>query len=302
MPARSRPTKYLPLLFAALLLAACARPPAPISTPTRLPASATPIPTQTIKLVPQLSHTPTKELPYGIQLTPLPPSQILEIVMNLFETNGGCNLPCWWGITPGQTTWEQAYKILEPLADRINFSSNSIQVNIPVGDAFDSPYVIQQYTVDENQVITMISAHPPEQFPFLVTDIVAQYGLPDEIVLEGWYPLADGVTSYSALYEKQGFRIGYYAKINVGDEILEVCPYKNNGELITSWDVESHSYLDWFRGIARAWENPDLMLNSNVFLSDVTSLSVGDFINLYQQPNRCFDTPGSIWLEFEYVK
>ncbi|MDH5506850.1 MAG: hypothetical protein OEZ02_06480 [Anaerolineae bacterium] len=292
------------VLVAALLLVSCGKtiPNAVKLTPTRgITPSAVARPVQTISPTPYNPPTPTEVLPYSLQLTPLPQPQLVETVVNLFETNGGCRLPCWWGITPGQTTWEQAFQILEPITDRISFSFHRIRVNVPAGDAFSRPYLYQIHSVDDNQVITMITASLADPYPFWLTDMVAQYGLPDEIVLGGWYPLADGVTAYFALYEEQGFLIYYSAKINVRDEILEVCPYKDHGIEITSWDIGYHSYLDLFMDIARASQDPDLILNSNVFLSSVTFLSVSDFIDLYQQPYGCFDTPGSMWLEFDYV-
>ena len=36
-----------------------------------------------------------------------------KLVQELLENNGGCKLPCWWGFTPGKTTWVEARQILE---------------------------------------------------------------------------------------------------------------------------------------------------------------------------------------------
>lgn len=292
-------TRIKLLLVAGLILVSCGKnisnsgliPPTQSITP-----SVVVRPTQAISPTPYKSPTPTEFQPYGVQLTPLPQPQIAGTVVNLFETNGGCRLPCWWGITPGQTTWEQAFQILEPLVDRASFTSDTINVNIPVRGAFSPPYLIYRFTINDKQVITMITTNPPEPYPFWLTDMVDQYGLPDEIILHGWYPLADGVTGYSALYQELGFMVVYNAKINVKGVELEVCPYADQGKAIASWDLGSHSYLDFFSDL-----DINLDLHFNVFLSEVTSLSVSDFLDLYQQPNGCFDTPGSMWLEFDYV-
>ncbi|MCP4538783.1 MAG: hypothetical protein GY832_16745 [Chloroflexi bacterium] len=33
----------------------------------------------------------------------------------MLETNGGCDLPCWWGVTPGQSEWQTVMDLTETL-------------------------------------------------------------------------------------------------------------------------------------------------------------------------------------------
>lgn len=70
-----------------------------------------------------LTHvsTPTvPQPPIGLPLTftPLPTyshENAQQIVMELYE-NALCDLPCWWGIIPGQTDWREAWQFLERFA------------------------------------------------------------------------------------------------------------------------------------------------------------------------------------------
>jgi len=39
------------------------------------------------------------------------------LVITLLKGNGGCTLPCWWGITPGQSRWETAYDYFKSLGE-----------------------------------------------------------------------------------------------------------------------------------------------------------------------------------------
>ena len=83
----------------------------PVSTltPTKPLLTLTRISTPT--LTPLLTNTPTsKPTP-----TRFPPEQAELMVLDLLENNGGCLLPCWWGIVPGQTTWEEAHDLLMPI-------------------------------------------------------------------------------------------------------------------------------------------------------------------------------------------
>lgn len=76
--------------------------------PTATPVSVATIPLPTLTLT-QISPALTKD-------------EALGLVVNLQETNGGCELPCWWGITPGETTGQSAKQILSPLRDLMEFS------------------------------------------------------------------------------------------------------------------------------------------------------------------------------------
>jgi hypothetical protein len=103
----------LPLLV--LLQSACTPYYASITPPAVVTWTVTPIetsPTSSPTLTPESNAT----------LTPRPtlgPEAAQDLVLDLIETNGGCRLPCWWGITPGQTTWEDARAFLGTFVSRI---------------------------------------------------------------------------------------------------------------------------------------------------------------------------------------
>jgi hypothetical protein len=66
--------------------------------------------------LPSLTHTIT--LTYTNKKTSLPTYTSLsktpeESIKELYFTNGGCLYPCWWGITPGITTYEELLLLSE---------------------------------------------------------------------------------------------------------------------------------------------------------------------------------------------
>lgn len=73
---------------------------------SKLPPPITPMitPTETIKPSPPSPAT-------------LPPEEATEAILGYYADNGGCELPCWWGIDPGVTTWEEAYEKMAPLGE-----------------------------------------------------------------------------------------------------------------------------------------------------------------------------------------
>ncbi len=81
---------------------AATRQPTPVPSPTTTPRpTANPRPPRTPSPTP--TQTPTA--------TPLPfptlePEEMQAFIAEMLAANGGCELPCWWGITPGVTPWE----------------------------------------------------------------------------------------------------------------------------------------------------------------------------------------------------
>jgi hypothetical protein len=106
-----KPAFFVILLFS--LLVACAPTAAPTLAPTSAPtatiaATLTPIPAPTETLTPTSSPTPTI-------IPTLPVDAARARLLELLADNGGCRLPCLWGITPGKSSNHEARKIMMPL-------------------------------------------------------------------------------------------------------------------------------------------------------------------------------------------
>jgi len=105
--------------------------PSPSATPLSATFEALPSPPDT-SLQDTSTPSPQPEIPTQ---TPLPPrpskaltptsvptladSEEQELVLNLLQDNGGCQLPCWWGFTPGETTWHTAQEFFASRQPRI---------------------------------------------------------------------------------------------------------------------------------------------------------------------------------------
>ena len=69
----------------------------------------------------------------------------LETMKELYRTNGGCQLPCWWGIHPGLTTWPQVRQLLDRFGERYVY----------IGDFdpyYPRPGITGRYTVSLSQI------------------------------------------------------------------------------------------------------------------------------------------------------
>ena len=101
---------------------------------TQMP-TGTYVPTSTIvhTVKPSVTLTPTKyrtasqttsprptKIPTLKPLPTLTTQEALLKVEDLFLHNGGCELPCWWGITPGETTWQSTQQFLASFAHYVS--------------------------------------------------------------------------------------------------------------------------------------------------------------------------------------
>jgi hypothetical protein len=92
----------------------------PISSPTSEGSPPVPL---TGTLLPGLSPSPSPEYPLRVtsRVTPLPARSLTEVTEQLnylLQTNGDCLLPCFWGIYPDQTRYEELYGVIDQLQGR----------------------------------------------------------------------------------------------------------------------------------------------------------------------------------------
>ena len=163
------PTFIITIFLTALLLASCAsrQEPVVLPTETRVP-TLTESPTGTPTSSPSPTKTPT-ETPsptWMVTQTPSPPTstnvptlvndEAYPLLLELLRTNEGCQLPCWWGIIPGESTQEDARRIMMPLSGVAYFysSSNSggIGINYPKNDVSIDIYLEQNIYPDESAI------------------------------------------------------------------------------------------------------------------------------------------------------
>jgi len=104
-----RTLKFSTLIFVVVILAAC--------------RNVTLAPIETVKVLP--SPSPTVITPTS---TPAPPSvptllpkEKESYLLNIIKTNEGCKLPCFLGIQPGISVWEDIRKIEAPLYFRESY-------------------------------------------------------------------------------------------------------------------------------------------------------------------------------------
>ncbi len=143
----------------------------PLSTQTSLPLR-----TATPSLIPSLSPKP----PITKVFTSTPfPTLSLEKVVELVNTNGGCQFPCWLGVTPGKSKWNEIKPFL------LTFSKKGlVEYNSKTYYSIDVSLENSQRTTARiyvwNNLVESIEAYEPiQKLPFW--KVLSTYGKPEEV-------------------------------------------------------------------------------------------------------------------------
>jgi hypothetical protein len=269
--------------------------------------TATPRPTITSRP----TRTPTA--------TPLPfptlePDKMQAFIAEMLATNGGCELPCWWGITPGETRWDEM----------VQFFSER---NIPVGEngqldlkyqtdwyrdrpVYDSTMevafhregdLVRGVTVRNNRHYTS----SPEGFTTLwqryaLQPVLSRHGVPSQVHLN----LTVGAPCIGAgnfpdykmwvIYENQGIAIRYSGLALRDNEKWLVCPVFGELKMIEIRLQAAGAETELVDPESEVYD-PGGTFSVYGFLPELTGMSLQAFYDAFSQlvPQTCIIAPDS---------
>jgi hypothetical protein len=263
------------------------------STPT---STSTPMPLPTNTQTPRPTATST--------LTPFPtlmPEAALTLVEELLETNGGCQLPCWWGITPGETQWADIWPFLLSFAkraDRLENTPPSIahyELAFFLPGALNDEFLVN-LTVENGVIETIILWEPPS---YSLPSILAAYGAPDEVWIAARRPIMPDepylAMELILLYSRLGFTVLYDEEEFVEGDYVYACYqaleyphypslyiWSPGREIGTLTEVEAEIYPIGLYVLP---------------LKDATGLDIEAFYETFKDPNNttCLETLAKLW-------
>lgn len=282
-------------------------------------------PTTSPKVAISSTMTPSVNLPATETSAPPPteltpdPTQQAE-VLDLFQHNDSCRLPCWWGMQPGQTRWADVQNFVESL--------NGDLVPFPGGDDLTrhtlAGFDLEQYqtynrveVVERRSVVEWIEAsgggfngrvdgfhqvwasYSPGQ-------ILREYGRPDRIwVTANCCFGRSGIPylSYSfwLLYDGLGFMIRYDAYTDAGSDngnSYQLCPNfkeaSNDYTIYLEMSLQSPSSRTPLDQYEEATKDPERIIRP---IDVATGLSIGEVYDLFisTSSTACFETPQNLW-------
>lgn len=288
----------------------------PFATAETVISTITPIATNTPKAVPTL---PTGEA--GIRL------------LDLLASNGGCRLPCLWGITPGKNDYQDAQNILIPLSsisakEDIYFKPTKLRgilfgtispiyidgeqyFNSLIAYYHDDDGVVNNITfrVREEQVIkdsngNRTGIRPIYDSPTFITrteyyslhHLLTEQGVPDSVLIytSGQSNRGGSIRLDIAIfYPNQGIWAQYETSVNE----FEV------GNIIKICPIHTHVEMELYPpgnpdNFYKLLDQTDWHYTKGGFkiLKEATSISIEEFYQTFRNPtDQCLETPVNIW-------
>ncbi len=161
-------------------------------------------------------------------------------VSDLLETNGNCEFPCWWGITPGVTLWEDAQSFLNLFNENLykrdyeGITSYIYTFLDPIENReFNIDFLVRNGIVDEIRIPPLYFSRLPfsDNLPeFLnIKNVILKFGKPSLIKVENTFLSNEPTYLYfSLIYEEKNYSFSFFTKeIDLNQENKTVCFFSN---------------------------------------------------------------------------
>lgn len=241
----------------------------------------------------------------------LPVAQEEEYLINNLAGNAGCELPCWWGIKPDETTTQYVRQMFLNLGKSVSRSEDSRGLQYRASlfgrhAPYPFDYTVEHRWFDKNGVVNLLGVtgsalnwSPPQHFTqdwqrYSLHEALARYGVPTKVLVHYWnFGVRYDIT---LVYEDKGFLIRYSGSIiDEGDESSEkpvvICPTQNKPTEITIWMTRpANGALASFGYGLRDVSQTGFPMPS---LEEITDLTVQDFYNTFLKPDAtmCLTVP-----------
>lgn len=271
--------------------------------PPTLEANSTPTNPPTPKSTEALTLTPSPTATFA--WTPVPtlaPDAALEALLQLYNNNGGCELPCWWGITPGKTTWAEARTKLAPLGwmdgpwgeeetKRYDFSF-AVPEQLAPWEYFEPHLGVKNGIV---MGISVNSHWVTPDFDYSLSGLLQVFGPPDEIWLEVVTDTPyDPYYDIDLFYAVKGMRLRASGIIQAQNNHFTICPqefkFDSYPPTLSLWDSSArikHQDISYSTMGSKTVDSPDFRLLEELS-SDFGRM---DFYQTYLDPKAtpCFE-------------
>jgi hypothetical protein len=157
--------------------------------------------TSTATLLPSITQPPTLDLPPLLtpRVTPFPTitdADASDDVAYMLQTNGDCLFPCFWGILPDQTRYEELYSVIDKLGgSRFEVLQKNGHIRISSDFGFGENIGVQtdiqadlQGDIVRDLKILLLNLYDDEVTPedwsaYNMDEILKTYGAPDKVEL-----------------------------------------------------------------------------------------------------------------------
>jgi hypothetical protein len=253
----------------------------------------------------------------------LPTEEQATFMVNLLTDNQGCDLPCWWGIEPGRTSWndaQRAWASIDHLTTVRSQAEGSVRYDVAFSiESNGVPNLLLRFQVDAgivNRIYVFADNlnSPPDSVGYApgftaamqrysIRPILSHHGVPSEVILglrAG--PVEAGAPWMYALlvaYEPQGIAVYNRGEgMATSGDLLRVCPREDQVHLI-QLNLQSAQSTSPVMEFVNETQHVDEKHADGTFQSfeAATELSLHNLVELLSPNvgNSCFESPASLW-------
>lgn len=221
------------------------------------------------------------------------------MVQELLENNGGCKLPCWWGITPGKTTWAEARKFLESFSIYVG-ETGGVQVPLPAPYS-NAKFMDHGYSI-KNGIVEFIRIYNFNLAPnYYLPKFLETYGQPSEIWIQTFSQEEIGQQNFTfdLLYLDKGILIEYGIATPIKDATVEGklknCLRGADSPFIYLWSPENNKMSS--QDVRQKFINTRWPPAEPKPLFEATGMDIKTFYETFKNPNTnvCLETPKNLW-------
>jgi len=217
---------------------------------------------------------------------------------NLYENNGGCELPCWWGITPGKSIWQDTMNSLLSLGADIGQpygTSKIVRYDVYFGKVVEAavedvwPGIWVQNGVVK--AISINSSWVSKDFGYSLSELLKRFDVPEEIWIRPVTDTGDNQLYYYLvlMYPSEGILIELLGNAEKNNDHLSVCPQDIFSRSpyppgVLLWNPNEQISFKQF-GVEVLDDDLGWILNEYHLLQEVTPNKLSDleFYNIYSQ-------------------
>jgi hypothetical protein len=256
---------------------------------------------------PTLAPTPTAHQTTWTAQPTLTGNVAVEAINNMIATNGGCKLPCWWGITAGETSWVNASILLSRFSPNVTSNGpfdftrddniHHTVIDYSVSFKIPNERIGQGASINVFDGVVSIVYVGSESTGeiFDIPNLLSEYGEPTSIFIKAYSNTPTGKLPFyivlyypdhrfMAVFEFEGNKIG---------ESIRFC-YKPSTPRIYIWSKDESEHVNSYR--VSDW----VLGSNNTGLKDIEEASNLSTKIFYQQFTNatsvsCFETPSILW-------
>jgi hypothetical protein len=222
----------------------------------------------------------------------------------LIDSNGGCELPCWWGFELEKTSIEevrQFYATFDAfMIEQVGDSGRSALYVTFVDPKIEDGTQVRHLFRIQDGIVIEVEVQVRRQPNYQIEPILQRLGQPAEIWVWTIPDVYDGIlpASFRLYYPEQGILIAYaVAGIKIDNDV-QICFDRLGSVILRLWNPSIWD-PDGIKGfVERANESSELGLDRGFYpIEEVSNWDVRQFYTILTTlaHSECLETPSNLW-------